>query len=409
MRASIGSHDSAFVGGVKTCTETLVPPGLSRRSDVSFRILFAVHGPADPRTAVYSDACHRRADLQAAGHTVDILSPEDLRLRWIPARLDPLTLPISLACRDLRTYDIVIFHSYLGWAFHAARRWLDGARRAATTTMFHGLEPLYHRAVADELARHGSRVSTRFRMLHHVIVPWLLRSTVSRSDAVFCLNRSEADYLTTHQWAEPQRIHVVANGFDQDASVDLRDYAAGRRFLCIAQWLPAKGNRYLADAFTILARRCPDVELTCAGTGADAETVLRAFPADVQPRVRVLPRLERQGIRDALRTADAFVFPSLSEGSSLALLEALGARLPVVCTPAGAAADILLDGVDALVVPMADTAALAAAMERIRGDEPLRRRLGAAGAAVAERHHWTIVGQHYHELLHEIVAGHAAL
>lgn len=376
---------------------------------MSLRILFVIHGPADPQTAVYGNVKQRSAHLEAAGHTVDILSREDLGVRWLSSRIDPLVLPLSLARLPLRSYDVVIFHSYLGWAFHAARRWLDRARRTTTITMFHGLEPLYHRAVSDELRRQGRRVSPRFRLLHHVVVPWLLRYTATRSDAVFCLNRAEADYLATHGWAAPTRIHVVANGFDSDLRMNAREYAAsGRRFLCIAQWLPAKGTRWLVEAFATLARQFPDVELVCAGTGAGADVVLPAFPSDVRSRVRVVPRLDREGIRCALRDADAFVFPSLSEGFSLALLEALAAGLPVVCTPAGAATDMLRPGLDALVVPLADPGALARAMAQLVEDAGLRRRLGQAGAAVADRYTWTKVGQDYHERLLETVAAHAA-
>ena len=375
---------------------------------MSLRILFALHGPADSRTAVYSNVRHRRAYMEAAGHTVDILSVEDLRVRWFPARLDPLVLPISLACRSLRTYDVVIFHSYLGWAFYAARRWLDRAHRVVTITMFHGLEPLYHGVLADELMRQGGRVSRRFRLLHHVVVPRLLRLAASRSDAVFCFNRFETEYLAAHRWAEPSRIRVIANGFNADVLSPDRRYANGRRFLCIAQWLPAKGVRYLADAFAALARRHADVELVCAGTGAGPDTVLAAFPADVRARVTVLPHLDRPGICQELSKADVFVFASLSEGFSIALLEALAARLPVVCTPAGAAADILHPGVDALLVPVADAVALAAAMERLVGDDGLRRRLGEAGAAVAARYAWSRVGPGTRTQVLEIVAEHAA-
>ena len=375
---------------------------------MSLRILFAIHGPADPLTAVYSNVSQVRATLESEGHAVELLTAEDLRAGWLPARLDPLVLPISLLRRRLRSYDAVVFHSYLGWAFHALARPRRRGARPATITAFHGLEPLYHRTVADEARRAGGRVSARFRLLHHVLLPKLLRFSTSRSDGVFCLNRAEAAYLADHRWASSDRIHVLPNGFDPGVAVVERGYASSRRFLCLAQWLPAKGVRYLVDAFTRVAALRPEVILTCAGTGASETAVLAAFPETVRARVRVLPQVTRDEVRRELRESDVFVFPTLSEGFSLALLEALAARLPVVCTAAGAATDILRDGVHALIVPPADAGALAAAMERLAGDDELRRRLGEGTEGVAARFCPARVGRQYSDRIVEIVSAHAA-
>jgi hypothetical protein len=48
--------------------------------------------------------------------------------------------------------------------------------------MFHGLEPIYHRAVDQEPAREGRGVSLRFRLLHHIVVQRLIRSSCVRSE-----------------------------------------------------------------------------------------------------------------------------------------------------------------------------------------------------------------------------------
>ena len=74
------------------------------------------------------------------------------------------------------------------------------------------------------------------------------------------------------------------------------------------------------------------------------------------------------------------MFPSLSEGFSNALLEAMAASLPIVATPAGAAGDLLRDGVNAAVVPPCDSAALVAGVDALLGDRGATRAAGAGGA-----------------------------
>jgi len=351
---------------------------------MSLRILFATHGPADVRTAVYRSVAQQARHLQSQGHHVDLVTRNDLaRPGW--ARLDPLVLPIALAARRLAGYDVVVFHSYLGWAFHLLRRWLDPRRRVATVTWFHGLEPLYHRAVSNELWRQGRTLSLRFRMLHRLLLPRLLKHSCRQSDAVFCFNSSEEAYLTANGWAESGRVHRVANGVEADCFMTRHHRRPVRRLLFVGQWLPAKGIRYLVEAFTSLAA-IDDVELACVGTGASAEIVRAAFPPVIRSKVKVLPRVDRAELYEQLRLADLFIFPTLSEGFSCALLEAMAAELPVVTTAAGAAADMIESGRNGVLVPCADAPALVEAVLRLSGNVEVRAALASSARQTATRY-----------------------
>jgi glycosyltransferase involved in cell wall biosynthesis len=84
-------------------------------------------------------------------------------------------------------------------------------------------------------------------------------------------------------------------------------------------------------------------------------------------------------VRRALHEADVLLHPSLSEGMPTVMLEAMACELPVVVTDVGGVREALADGVEGIVVAPRDPAALAAALERLRLDPELRRRMGAAG------------------------------
>jgi len=377
---------------------------------MNMRVLFAIHGPADERTAVYRAVRHRVDALHEHGHQADLLAAGDLRGRG-PARLDPLLLAPALSRRRLARYDAVVFHSHLGWAFHAARPWLDPDRRVVTITSFHGLEPIYYAALGRELARRGEPLSARFRLLHGQVVPRLLRFSCRQSDAVFCLNTHEAQYLTANGWAAPERIYRLANGVEPECFMDRGPAARVRRLLFVGQWLPAKGTRDLAEAFATLAGRS-DLELACVGTGASEAEVLADFPETVRGRVRVRPRVDRSALHAELAHADLFVFPSLSEGFSNALLEAMAAGLPIVATPVGAAVDLLRDGLNAAVVPAADAPALTARIESLLPHADLRAALGRAAQTTAREYEMRRVNQHFVDRLMHVMewrpAAHAA-
>ena len=91
----------------------------------------------------------------------------------------------------------------------------------------------------------------------------------------------------------------------------------------------------------------------------------------------------RQDITLPLRSFDAFVLSSRSEGFSIATIQAMASGLAVIATRSGGPEEIVTDGVDGLLVPGADPAALAGAMVRLAGDKELRATLGKAARGTA--------------------------
>jgi glycosyltransferase-like protein len=86
--------------------------------------------------------------------------------------------------------------------------------------------------------------------------------------------------------------------------------------------------------------------------------------------------------------ADVLAFPSTKEGWGLAVLEAMSAGLPVVASDLPVFREYLRPGQDALMVPVDDAAALAAALGTVLDDAVLAGRLRAAGREVCARFTW---------------------
>ena len=150
----------------------------------------------------------------------------------------------------------------------------------------------------------------------------------------------------------------------------------------------AKGLDDLIQAVSLLRRRSSDVALHLVGAGPE-ETALRnqiaALGLDRHVHfhgyVPMGPALNRH-----YDEADIFVFPSLSEGSPRAVLEALAHSLPVVSTDVGSVPELIEDGVSGLIVPTRNAHALADAVARFIQDDDYRNRCAKAGFAAAQHH-----------------------
>jgi glycosyltransferase involved in cell wall biosynthesis len=156
----------------------------------------------------------------------------------------------------------------------------------------------------------------------------------------------------------------------------------------IARLESEKGHRFLLEAWPAVARQAPDAWLLIVGEGSEADALRAqadALPRDAARRVVFTGR--REDISSLTAELCVAVLPSLREAQGISILEAMARRRPVVATTVGGIPEVITSGVDGLLVPPEDPAALASAIERLLNDPSLRGRIGEAGyRTVAERY-----------------------
>jgi len=259
----------------------------------------------------------------------------------------------------------------------------------------------------------GSRV--RYQRLRRVYRPFVNRYVALSPDL--------AGYLR-------DRVHVPAVRIDQIYNgVDITRFCpatAGRRpidgcpFRSGDLWLvgtvgrleAVKDQSNLARAFAAAIAAHPEartrMRLVLVGEGqlrGEAEAILAAAG------VRDLAWFagERADVPEVLRGLDCFVLPSLAEGVSNTILEAMACGLPVVATNVGANSELVEAGVTGNIVPVADSPALTRAIMRYYGDAPLADAHGRAGRARAERNFsLDRMVERYHRLYERLAAPRAA-
>jgi glycosyltransferase involved in cell wall biosynthesis len=139
----------------------------------------------------------------------------------------------------------------------------------------------------------------------------------------------------------------------------------------------------LARAFIRALDSSKKLRLVLVGDGTLRAALHRALDRS-GVRERVWFAGERTDIPQILRGLDCFVLPSLAEGVSNTILEAMATRLAIVATRVGGNAELIEAGMTGLLVPPADSDALAQAMLHYAADPALARRYGRAARSVAE-------------------------
>jgi glycosyltransferase involved in cell wall biosynthesis len=354
------------------------------------RILFVIHTPKNPFTAVYSLHSKLQQFLKDKGHQNYILAPEDFKtLNRFSARLLPLLYPFCVAWwlkRQSDSYDLVVFHSYSGWVVNLLRSIVPAYKRLKTITSFHGLEPLYYSALKEEMEANGRSLTLRYTLVHGKLMTWLIRLSCRRSDLVLCLNSEEQSYIMKQKWADQSKIMIHTNGVPQQFFVSRDHPDRARKLLFVGQWQEMKGTKYLVEAFKLLAREFDDLELNCVGTLTVDTKVLSGFPEELRSRVQNLSNVSHAELSEIYKNSDIFILPTLSEGFSQALLEAMASGTPIVTTPVGASHELLRDGVNAFIVSKRDPVALADSIRRLIESRELRKQMGHEAQTTAAQY-----------------------
>lgn len=188
---------------------------------------------------------------------------------------------------------------------------------------------------------------------------------------------------------------VVPNGvvLDPDAVPAPVEAVTAERPLQIAfvgQAVERKGLPVLLRAFEALREHVP-AELRIVGaTPEEVEPLL----LDGDSGVTVLGKVDDDTKHRVLREADVLAAPSLGgESFGMVLTEAFAAGTPVVASDIAGYRDVVRDGVDGLLVPRGDAAALGETLRALALDAQQRAALSAAALERAERFAWPVVAR----------------
>ncbi|MEX2375762.1 MAG: glycosyltransferase, partial [Dehalococcoidia bacterium] len=299
------------------------------------------------------------AELEAAGIGVHCLRARcTLDAGWV-ARLRELL-------RD-GSYDVVHTHS----PAPAAVARLIAPRRTRIVHTEHNVWDAY---------RAPTRLANAFTYARNDTV-WAVsdgvRATIRPPRVLRLLGRARPPVTTMHHGVE---VAGVARGPEARAaaraSLGLADDApvVGT----VANLTAKKDPATLIAAIDLVRARLPDVRLVLIGSGP-LEATLRDEIADrgLGEHVRLLGT--RDDVPALLPAFDVFALSSRFEGLGLSLLEAMAAEVACVSTAVGGVPEVITDGDNGRLVPVADPAALADAIVQVLTDDHARAAMVAAG------------------------------
>ena len=208
-----------------------------------------------------------------------------------------------------------------------------------------------------------------------------LREKLRQASFVFCISdfcRSQLCQLTSpSQWS---KFTVIRLGVDPARLMPphpARVASSPLRLVCTGRLVAAKGHHILLEALKLLSNRGLPLHTTLIGDGPE-RTRLENFVRlrGLQNCVTFTSSLSHAETLAHVRNADIFALASFAEGIPVALIEAMAFGVPCVSTSIAGIPELITTGQDGLLVPPANSVALAAAIESLTEDPALRAFLG---------------------------------
>ncbi len=215
------------------------------------------------------------------------------------------------------------------------------------------------------------------------ILKWLLNRPLT---AVLVQNEDDRAALVRLGVRADHIFLIPGSGVDTDVLKPLPEPDGSLTAAFVGRLLDDKGVRTLVAAHERISRGPRPIQLLLAGETDPANPA--SISADEIGRWERRPGISILGhvddIREVWARAHIAVLPSRREGLPKSLLEAAACGRPIVATDVPGCREIARAGINALLVPPDDPAALAEALDKLAQDRPMRLRFATAGRALVE-------------------------
>lgn len=248
-----------------------------------------------------------------------------------------------------------------------------------------------------------------------VIIPWgsdiliephksilhrmLTKYALNRADMISCDADFVKDEIVRISGYPEEKIVVFPQGIDQkifNENVDGKEIREkqgwmNKKILIMARtFKPVYGIEFFLQAMTEVVKKVPDVRVLMCGDGPLRDEFIDfVIKNSLSEYIHFSGNVKNEDLPKYYNAADIYVSSSLSDGTSLALLESMACGLPSVVTDVPAILEWVKDGENGFIVPRKNSTVLAEKLIELLNNDNMRREFGMKNLAIAkERANW---------------------
>ena len=247
--------------------------------------------------------------------------------------------------------------------------------------------------------------SDRFTNVYRFFT-WLIHKVWQNAE--FVVTNSKGLTELASKSLNSQKFECIVNGIDTNYYTpgvrDKNDRKEEFRILCASRLSHRKGFIYAIDAMPEIIERYPNVKMIIAGGDGGVMNQLKghAQALGVKKYIDFIGHYTKTEAPNIYRDSDIFLMPSLNEGMSNNLLEALASGLPVLMTRTGGAEELIKDGINGFLLNMKDYKDIRDKLLKFLDNPGLCDDMGKESRKIAMSMTWSNVANEYLKLYRKI-------
>lgn len=249
------------------------------------------------------------------------------------------------------------------------------------------------------------KYAERFAFIYKILTP-IIKIIWKNSREVIANSQGLKDLAL--QSNSKQKIDIIYNGINVEEfkpNISLRDKGDFIITPGASRITSRKGLKYLIEAIYKLSKKYPQLRLKIMGDGDGEKIKLEKMTKDfnIQDRIDFLGRIPREKTFSHYQEAGVFVLPSLNEGMSNAMLEALATGLPIIATDTGGSKELIEEGKNGYMIKMKDSQDIAEKIEKLINNSELKKKMGEYSRKKALELSWKNVAEKYCQLYKKVI------
>lgn len=261
-----------------------------------------------------------------------------------------------------------------------------------------------------------------------VLLEIVERVTYACASRIYPNSFVQKEFILKNRFCSPQKLKVIANGssngidtsyfnpelFNEDSKIklknDLHIPESAFIFIFIGRLVKDKGINELVAAFSEL-NNLNGILLLVGNYEEELDPLLSETMDLIKNNSKIISTGYQKDVRPFLAISDALVFPSYREGFPNVVMQAGAMGLPAIVTDINGCNEIILDGVNGMIIPPKDEPALFCAMASLMANRQKARKLSVnAREMITSRYEqkivWDALLEEYNELINELNISH---
>tara|TARA_B100000315_G_C14565105_1_gene582525 strand:- start:863 stop:2011 length:1149 start_codon:yes stop_codon:yes gene_type:complete len=219
------------------------------------------------------------------------------------------------------------------------------------------------------------------------ILSWIVKYSLSRSDLVTCTSNSVKRSITRMGIPSEKTVSIPygvdLNRFPTDSSTASFDNRKMKSFepptlVMTRNFYPVYGVEYFLRSLPQVVKEFPKLKVFLLGDGPLRERLFRlSSELKIRDNIHFAGHVNETKLGEYLSSADIYISTSLSDGSSVSLLEAMASGLPAIVTDVDSNREWIKDGVNGYIIPKRESSILSARIIQLIEDPRLRETMGS--------------------------------